>query len=99
MPPNSETSLSLGDVTDIAEVDVVLPAHLHARPAAELARAAAGFPGCVEIAYQGKTVRPTGILAVMGLGATAGTTVTLRARGEDAQGAINALATLLRGIE
>jgi phosphocarrier protein HPr len=89
MPPNS----------DIAETTVVLPTHLHARPAGTLARAAARFDSTIELAYQDKTANPTGILAVMGLGATAGTTITVRAHGTDAETAITELAELLRTID
>ena len=96
MPPSSDTSLHTGDR---AEIDVVLPAHLHARPAGKLARAAAQLPCSLEITHQGRTVDATGILAVMGLGATAGTTITVRARGNGAHDAVTEIGQLLRAIE
>ncbi|MEV4320393.1 HPr family phosphocarrier protein [Actinocrispum sp. NPDC049592] len=89
MSPNSDT----------AEARIVLPAHLHARPAGALARAAAGFESDVEISHQDRTVNPVGILAVMSLGATAGATVTVRAQGADAHQAVTELAALLRTID
>jgi phosphotransferase system HPr (HPr) family protein len=55
------------------DVAVVLPAHLHARPAGALVRAASRFASTVELSYGDKTVNARGILAVLGLGATAGT--------------------------
>lgn len=89
MPPNSDT----------AEATVVLPAHLHARPAGTLARTAARFQSTIEITHDGKTANPTGILAVMTLGATAGTTITIRARGIDAQHAVTEITQLLATID
>ncbi|MER5466891.1 HPr family phosphocarrier protein [Streptomyces sp. NPDC002668] len=74
------------------EIAVVLPANLHARPAGQLARAAAGFTSAVQLEYAGRTVNPTGVLSVMGLGATAGSTATVRAEGRDAEQAVAALA-------
>ncbi|MCJ0869594.1 HPr family phosphocarrier protein [Streptomyces sp. AP-93] len=81
------------------EIAVVLPANLHARPAGKLARAAAGFASSVRLDYGDRTVNPTGVLAVMGLGATAGSTVTVRAEGPDAHEAVTALADILANAE
>jgi phosphotransferase system HPr (HPr) family protein len=82
-----------------AAADVVLPAHLHARPAGDLARAAAGFRSSVTLRHQDRAVDAAGILAVLGLGATAGSTVTLRAEGPDAEEAVRALAEILAEAE
>jgi phosphotransferase system HPr (HPr) family protein len=84
---------------DSRTIAVVLPAHLHARPAGRLAQAAARFSSSVELEHAGRTVNPAGILAVMGLGAVAGTTVTIRASGEDADDAAAALAEILATAE
>lgn len=89
MPPNS----------DRAEATVVLPAHLHARPAGALARTAARFHSTIELTHNGKTANPTGILAVMALGATAGTTLTIRAHGTDAHHAVTELTQFLATID
>ncbi|WP_371483878.1 HPr family phosphocarrier protein [Kitasatospora sp. NBC_00315] len=83
----------------VAEATVLLPANLHARPAGALARAAATFRSSVRVEYAGRSVSPTGILAVMGLGATKGTSVTVRAEGEDAAEAVTALARVLAEAE
>ena len=79
-----------------SEVPVVLPAHLHARPAGALVRAAAGFASTVEIVYGEKTANARGVLGVMGLGALAGETVLVRATGDDAEAAAKAVAEVLR---
>ncbi|MEU6217647.1 HPr family phosphocarrier protein [Streptomyces sp. NPDC047022] len=81
------------------ETAVVLPANLHARPAGQLARAAAGFTSAIRLEYAGRTVNPTGVLAVMGLGATFGSTVTIRAEGHDAEEAVTALSRILMNAE
>ena len=80
-----------------SEAAVVLPAHLHARPAGQVVQAAARFQAQVEIEYAGKVANARGVLAVMALGATAGTTVTLRATGPDAAEAVDAVAAVLTG--
>ncbi|MFD0598035.1 HPr family phosphocarrier protein [Catellatospora coxensis] len=76
MPESSETT--------IAETTVVLPAHLHARPAGQVVVTAARFTSTIEIAYGSKTANARGVLALLALGATAGETVTIRATGPDA---------------
>ncbi|MER8006730.1 HPr family phosphocarrier protein [Streptomyces sp. NPDC094149] len=91
----STSSDSTATTTASAETSLVLPANLHARPAGQLARAAAGFTSTVQLEYAGRTVNPTGVLAVMGLGATAGSTMTVRAKGPDAEQAVAALADIL----
>lgn len=81
------------------EAQVVLPAHLHARPAGRVARAAAGYTSTLRLEHAGRSVDPASVLAVMGLGATAGSTVTVRAEGPDAEAAVAALAEILATAE
>jgi phosphocarrier protein HPr len=78
---------------------VVLPAHLHARPAGQVVQAAARFQAQIEIEYGDRVANARGVLAVMALGATAGTTVTLRATGADADAALDAVAAALTAAE
>ncbi|UGQ13498.1 HPr family phosphocarrier protein [Yinghuangia sp. ASG 101] len=101
MSTSSEPSISDTAGTDTArhEAAVVLPANLHARPAGRLARAAAGFTSSVHLEFAGRTVNPTGVLSVMALGATAGSTVTVRAEGPDADQAVTTLTTILTTAE
>jgi phosphotransferase system HPr (HPr) family protein len=82
-----------------SEVAVVLPAHLHARPAGAVVRAAAGFTGTVEVVFGDKTANAKGVLALLGLGATAGATVLVRATGDNAAEAAEAVAGVLRSAE
>jgi phosphotransferase system HPr (HPr) family protein len=98
MSPSSDATPT-ATTTAIHEVTVVLPADLHARPAGQLARAAAGFTSAIQLGHSGRTVNPTGVLAVMGLGATAGSTVTVRAEGPDTEQAVTALGDILANAE
>lgn len=79
--------------------DVTLPAALHARPAGRLAQEAAKFTSTIRIEHAGKSVSPTGVLAVMSLGAKAGGTVTVHAEGVDADEAVKTLAGILAEVE
>jgi phosphocarrier protein HPr len=82
-----------------AEATVTLPANLHARPAGRLARTAARFTSAIQVCCGERTAGPTGVLAVMALGATAGAVVTVRAEGPDAEAAVRALADVLSTAE
>lgn len=68
---------------------------LHARPAALFCKAAAAQPVPVTVAAGGDPVDARSVLAVMGLGVRGGQEVVLRATGEGAEQAVDALATLL----
>ncbi len=81
------------------EVVVVLPAALHARPAAEVVRVAAGFRAAVEVRHGDRSAPARSPLRLMSLGAKAGATVTVHAAGDDAAGAAEAVAGALRLVE
>ncbi|MDF2628094.1 MAG: sugar transporter subunit [Symbiobacteriaceae bacterium] len=70
---------------------------LHARPAAEFVKAAAGFRSKVEVGAGGKKVTARSLLGVLSLGVKCGQVVTLTAQGEDAEAALESLARLLHG--
>ncbi|MBV2156778.1 HPr family phosphocarrier protein [Kitasatospora sp. SUK 42] len=92
--------LSSSDQTSApVEAAVVLPAALHARPAGQLARTAMGFGCSMWLEHAGRSVNPASVLAVMGLGAVAGATVTVRAEGPEAERAVAELAHILRTAE
>lgn len=71
---------------------------LHARPAAELVRAAARLPVTVTVRANGKRANAKSILEVLALGATGGTELTLSASGAGAAEAIAALRDLIEGL-
>jgi phosphocarrier protein HPr len=71
--------------TGAVERVVVLPKHLHARPAGQLAQAAARHqPTTIELVAGERRVNARSVLAIMGLGAVRGTRVRVIATGPDA---------------
>jgi phosphocarrier protein HPr len=73
---------------------------LHARAAAKFVRMAEAFSARVEVERDDVTVAGTSILGLMLLAAGAGTVLTLRAEGDDAEAALDALCDLItRGFD
>lgn len=68
---------------------------LHARPAAQLVRLASSFQSHIELVKEDMTVNAKSIMGVMMLAAEQGSTLHLRAEGEDAEAALTAIATLV----
>jgi phosphocarrier protein HPr len=68
---------------------------LHARPAAEIVKAASRFKSEVTIRRDDMEVNGKSIMGVMMLAAEYGTTLRLCAKGDDAQQAVDALAALV----
>ena len=83
--------------TRVADMQVQLPADvdLHARPAANFVRTAMRFSANVSVAAGEREVDAKSLLSVLALGARRGTSLRLRAEGEDAAAAIAALATTI----
>jgi phosphocarrier protein HPr len=84
---------------DIAtrSVTVVNPQGFHARPAHQFVKLAASFPCIVEIVKGNEVINGKSILDLLTLGAGNGTTLTLRATGDQAAAAVEALAKLIEG--
>ncbi|MCU1589411.1 MAG: ptsH [Frankiales bacterium] len=76
-------------------LQVVLAADLHARPAGQVAQLAATCAGAVSLTADGRSVDARSVLAVMGLGARAGETVTVWAAGPHAAADAAAIAQVL----
>jgi phosphotransferase system HPr (HPr) family protein len=87
--PGDEITLSVSLPESIA---------LHARPAADLVRAAGALPAPVTISANGKRANARSILEVLALGAAGGTELTLSASGPDADDAVNAIADVVKGF-
>ena len=68
---------------------------LHARPAAEIVKAASRFKSEVTISRDDMEVNGKSIMGVMMLAAEYGTTLWLRANGDDAEQAVEAIAALV----
>jgi phosphotransferase system HPr (HPr) family protein len=83
-----------------ANIEVALPADvdLHARPAADFVRAAMRFPAEIWLRAGEREVNAKSLLSILALGARRGTTLSLRAEGEDATVAVEALAETLAAL-
>lgn len=68
---------------------------LHARPAAEIVKAAARFQSDITIVRDDLEVNGKSIMGVMMLAAECGATLTLRATGPDEEAAVGALAEII----
>ena len=68
---------------------------LHARPAAEIVKAAARFKSDITIVRDDLEVNGKSIMGVMMLAAECGATLTLRASGPDEDDALGAIAELI----
>ena len=68
---------------------------LHARPAAEMVKAAAKFKSDITISREDIEVNGKSIMGVMMLAAECGSSILVRASGPDAQEAVSALASLV----
>ncbi len=70
---------------------------LHARPAAEIVKAAARFKSDITISREDIEVNGKSIMGVMMLAAECGSTILLRATGPDATEAVAAIESLVHG--
>ncbi|MBL0171494.1 MAG: HPr family phosphocarrier protein [Gemmatimonadaceae bacterium] len=76
-------------------VQIVNKHGLHARPAAEMVKAASRFLCDITISRDDLEVNGKSIMGVMMLAAEFGASITLRATGPDADAALDALAALV----
>jgi phosphocarrier protein HPr len=76
-------------------VQVVNKNGIHARPAAEIVKAAAKFKSDITITRDDLEVNGKSIMGVMMLAAECGATLLVRATGADADAAVEALAALI----
>ena len=76
-------------------VTVTNPTGLHARPAAMFVKEAQKYQSALTLEKDGKTANGRSMIAVMSLGAGAGSTVTLSLVGEDEHEAMKALVALI----
>jgi phosphocarrier protein HPr len=79
-----------------SEVQIVNKYGLHARPAAEFVKLANRFQSDVWIRKDEVEVSGKSIMGVMMLAAECGSTVQVRASGEDSQAAVDALVQLIQ---
>jgi phosphocarrier protein HPr len=77
------------------EVKIINKLGIHARPAAEIVKTAGKFKSSITIVRDDLEVNAKSIMGVMMLAAEFGSTIVLRASGEDADGALDALAMVV----
>ena len=87
MPPSSEITATLPPDVD-----------LHARPAAHFVRTALGFRSRIEVCAGERAADAKSLLSVLALGAKAGTTLRLRADGDDGPVALETLGRCVAGL-
>ena len=83
-----------------SEITATLPpgVDLHARPAAQFVRTALGFRSQIEVEAGGREADAKSLLSVLALGAKAGTTLRLRADGDDGPAALETLGRCVAGL-
>jgi phosphotransferase system HPr (HPr) family protein len=84
-----------------SEMLVVLPSNvaLHARPAGAFVKAAMGFKSRITVSHGDKQADAKSILSVLALGAEGGSQIRIRAEGEDAESALQAISAWSAGLE
>lgn len=84
-----------------SEIVVTLPAQvdLHARPAAQVVRTAAGYQSQITVALNGREADAKSLLAILALGARGGSPLRLTASGDDAVVALDALRACFTALD
>ena len=77
------------------EFQIVNKKGLHARATAKFVQCAARYEADITVSRCGETVGATSIMGVLTLGAGIGSTITIVAKGAEAQPALDALAALI----
>lgn len=77
------------------EAKIVNKLGIHARPAAEIVKTAGKFKSNITIVREDLEVNAKSIMGVMMLAAECGATVVLRAVGDDADAALDALSSVI----
>ncbi|MCX7855923.1 MAG: HPr family phosphocarrier protein [Anaerolineae bacterium] len=79
------------------EVTVGHPEGLHARPAARFVQTARRFRSRVWVLHNGREADAKSLLSLLTLGVESGAVITIRAEGEDAEEALDALEEVAKG--
>jgi len=77
------------------EVKIINKLGIHARPAAEIVKTAGKFKSSITIVRDDLEVNAKSIMGVMMLAAEFGSTIVLRASGDDADASLDALAAVI----
>ena len=87
--------MALDEILTQRDVKIVNPLGLHARPAALFVKLANTFVSEIEVGNDAMTVNGKSIMGVMMLAAECGSTIRIKASGEDSEQAVTALAALV----
>ena len=79
----------------VREAQIVNKKGLHARATAKFVQCAEKFSSNITVTRCGETVGGTSIMGILTLGAGIGSTITLTAKGDDAEAALEALCALV----
>ena len=93
--PVGEKSLMVPQTTKQL-VTVLNENGLHARPATLIAKTASEFASDITLERNGQVVNAKSVISILILAASKGTTLTLRACGEDRESAVAAVSELFR---
>ena len=78
------------------QIQILNQRGLHARAAAKFVKTASAFEARIDVCHGGTEVCGTSIMGLMMLAASKGSVISVHAAGEDAEAAVEALATLVR---
>ena len=87
--------MALDDLLTQRDVKIINPLGLHARPAALFVKLANTFVSEIEVGNDTMTVNGKSIMGVMMLAAECGSTIRIKASGEDCEPAVAALTALV----
>jgi phosphocarrier protein len=96
-----ESAAPCPDATDAApgalsrDMAIVNRKGLHARATAKFVQCVEAFRSAITVTRCGETVNGTSIMGILTLGAGIGSTITVRALGDDAAEALDAIGTLV----
>lgn len=79
----------------LRQADIINKKGLHARATAKFVQCAEKFVADITVTRCGETVGGTSIMGILTLGAGIGSTITLTAKGDDAEAALDALCALI----
>ena len=97
---NKKMNIDMSQLAQQSKMVVIKnPQGLHARPASLFVNLAQRFHATIEVVKEENIVDGKSILSILTLAATMGTKLTIRAEGEDAQSALDALVELIDQFE
>lgn len=87
----------MSETVNARELAIINQRGLHARASAKFVKCAESFDADITVSRDGMSVPATSIMGLMMLGAAMGTTISVEARGPQAEAALEALSELVAG--